>query len=159
MNQTKEQLTQQIGKQLVAVCEVARELEEVGDLESARAEAERAAEKAVDVARQAAGERDMALEELQIAQDDLVIARKKAKDLLPAAEARAKAVEAATAVKAGGMIAVAQKAVGDFAHRLDLLEEEHVIVVAKYAKEEAAARERTSAILAELSAVEKRLSG
>ena len=156
---TKEDFIKYLSKQLWAVVDIAAELEEIGDLKNARAEAEEAFKKAHEEATIASGvvlERD---QELLEADGALKVAKKAAKDILVVAEAKATDVVAAAEVRAGGMIAVAHKAVDALKHKLGILEQDHVDVIKKYAEEQTAAYQKTEAILAELAAAQKRLNG
>ena len=155
----RDKIVKHLGKQLRAVVDVAVELEEVGDLVNAKDEAQRVAARAGEDRNQAVSDRDAALEELALLDEQVRAYRKEATSILPAATVKAQEIVSAAQVKAGGMIAVAQEKVAGMTKELDLLKQNHVKVTAKYADEEGKARDRVAVIQAELAALEKRLSG
>jgi uncharacterized protein YoxC len=154
-----EKLTRHLGKQFRAVVAVADELEETGILKQSKDEAMAMKDEAVKGARIAVGERDEALAELAKVAEKLRVDRKVAVTEREKATAQAKSITDTADVKAGGIMAVARKKVDEMTRRMGALEQDHVDKLAKYAEEETQARKRIAAILMELAAAQKRLSG
>lgn len=155
----RDKLVKHLGKQIVAVADVAVELEEISNLAKAKEEAEGITAKAIQASQDAMAAHDAMLGELILAQDKVRSAQKDAADLILVAEAKAAELVAKAETRIGGMTAVAKRAVDALKQQLGSLEQKNVDVLAKHAKEEAAARQRIDLILAELAGVQKRLSG
>jgi len=155
----RDRLVKHLGKQIVALADVAAELEEVGDLVSAKEEAQKIAFEAAEATALAVAARDDALGDLDTAMADLGTARAAAVKTKEEAEQKAAKIIDEAQIEAGGMIAAARGKMDAMKRALDQLEEEQRGVVKRYAEETDKARARKDALLAELAAVEKRISG
>ena len=155
----RDRLVKHLGKQIVALADVAAELEEVGDLQSAKEEAQKIASEAVEATAQAVATRDGALADLDVATENLKKACAAAVKTEEQAEQKAAKIVDNAQIEAGGMIAAARGKMDAMKRALDQLEEDHRGVVERYAEETEKARARKETLLAELAAVEKRISG
>ncbi len=159
MEHSQENFTKYLGKGLWKIAEIADELAEIGDIKTARTDAERDRDVARGTKADAIAERDEVFEQLAEAEDSLTVARKAEKDVLTVARAEATRTRRDAEGEGVRIIAIAREKVEALKMTLDQLEQDHAGVVKRYAEETEAARSRKDSLLAELAAVEKRIRG
>ena len=143
-----------LAKMFQEVLDVAKELDEVGDLEQVTRERKDASAAAHEDAEVARGKLIKVEEELDVARDRLEVAEGVARKLIAEAEQKAQELEDNAKIAVGGMVAAGQARATGLKQKLAVAEKEHDDFMRRLAAEEKDMLERRDAIRNELAALE-----